>query len=201
MTQVPDDAAPSTVFRPDPRVDLDDLVAFLNTQDPRTGRDRLADASRSSRWLRAHHLLMPEESLPELDVPRLRRFREVVRSLVAATHTGWLDDAGLDAVQRACARIRYRIGFGADGAPRLEAVAKGADAVMGRLLLVVLQARATGSWSRVKTCRNPACRKLFIDTSRNRSRSWCAMTRCGNQAKARTFRRRRSTARGGPSPQ
>ncbi|MBD8663615.1 CGNR zinc finger domain-containing protein [Rhizobium sp. CFBP 8752] len=49
--------------------------------------------------------------------------------------------------------------------------------------------------SRLKSCRN--CGWLFIDRSRNRSRSWCDMTVCGNRVKAnRHYRRSRG---GGPS--
>ncbi|HAT18121.1 MAG TPA: hypothetical protein DCS76_10030 [Gemmatimonadetes bacterium] len=34
------------------------------------------------------------------------------------------------------------------------------------------------------------CLWLFIDKSRNRSRRWCDMADCGNQAKVRRFRER-----------
>ena len=34
------------------------------------------------------------------------------------------------------------------------------------------------------------CLCLFIDKSRNRSRRWCDMADCGNQAKVRRFRER-----------
>jgi predicted RNA-binding Zn ribbon-like protein len=36
---------------------------------------------------------------------------------------------------------------------------------------------------RLKIC--PNCEWLFVDKSKNRSRSWCDMTVCGNRAKAR----------------
>lgn len=43
---------------------------------------------------------------------------------------------------------------------------------------------------RLKIC--PNCRWLFIDRSRNRSRTWCDMAVCGNRVKAnRHYRRRR----------
>lgn len=34
------------------------------------------------------------------------------------------------------------------------------------------------------------CGWLFIEASRNRSRRWCAMSDCGNRAKARRYRHR-----------
>lgn len=40
---------------------------------------------------------------------------------------------------------------------------------------------------KVKECGDKACRWLFLDSSRNQSRRWCAMKDCGNRAKARRF--------------
>jgi predicted RNA-binding Zn ribbon-like protein len=50
---------------------------------------------------------------------------------------------------------------------------------------------ADGSWSRVKACQNDTCRWLFVDGSRNRSRTWCTMAICGSRMKSRAYRARR----------
>lgn len=48
---------------------------------------------------------------------------------------------------------------------------------------------------RVRECADDrGCGDLFIDTSRNRSRRWCAMRDCGNRAKVRRHRRRKRSA-------
>lgn len=39
--------------------------------------------------------------------------------------------------------------------------------------------------ARVRECAGAGCSWLFLDTSRNRTRRWCSMDDCGNQAKAR----------------
>ena len=39
----------------------------------------------------------------------------------------------------------------------------------------------------IKTCADPACGWLFLDTSRNKRRRWCDMQDCGNRAKASRF--------------
>jgi predicted RNA-binding Zn ribbon-like protein len=44
---------------------------------------------------------------------------------------------------------------------------------------------------RTGECQNPTCGWLFLDTSKNHSRRWCDMNDCGNQAKARSFYRRK----------
>lgn len=46
---------------------------------------------------------------------------------------------------------------------------------------LLLGARA----DRVRQCDNPACGWLFLDDSKSGNRRWCAMTACGNRAKAR----------------
>jgi len=43
---------------------------------------------------------------------------------------------------------------------------------------------------RVGVCPGEGCGWLFFDTSKNRSRRWCAMEDCGNRAKARRHYRR-----------
>jgi predicted RNA-binding Zn ribbon-like protein len=39
----------------------------------------------------------------------------------------------------------------------------------------------------IKSCADPACGWLFLDTSRNKRRRWCDMRDCGNRAKASRF--------------
>jgi predicted RNA-binding Zn ribbon-like protein len=49
--------------------------------------------------------------------------------------------------------------------------------------------------TRTRECGGPACTWLFMDTSKNRSRRWCAMKGCGNRAKSRRhYERKRSGA-------
>jgi predicted RNA-binding Zn ribbon-like protein len=51
--------------------------------------------------------------------------------------------------------------------------------------------------SRLRTCANPRCRWVFLDTTRNRARRWCVMAVCGNRAKVRRHRQRtRAAGRG-----
>lgn len=43
----------------------------------------------------------------------------------------------------------------------------------------------SGDLPRLRKCSGRTCAWLFMDTTRNGSRRWCAMTVCGNRAKAR----------------
>lgn len=49
---------------------------------------------------------------------------------------------------------------------------------------------ASHETERLKVC--PNCEWLFIDRSKNRSRTWCDMAVCGNRAKARLHYRRKT---------
>lgn len=40
----------------------------------------------------------------------------------------------------------------------------------------------------IRACADPACRWLFLDTSKNHTRRWCDMKICGNRMKARRFK-------------
>jgi predicted RNA-binding Zn ribbon-like protein len=72
---------------------------------------------------------------------------------------------------------------------RLAPTAPGLDA----LLFAIAESFATflveGDPTRLKTCENPDCRWVFHDTSRSRTRRWCADS-CGNLMKVRAFRRK-----------
>jgi len=50
--------------------------------------------------------------------------------------------------------------------------------------------------SAVHECESETCSWLFLDRTRNHSRRWCDMGDCGNRAKAKRFRQRRSAAAG-----
>lgn len=54
--------------------------------------------------------------------------------------------------------------------------------------------------SRVRECAAPDCTYIYADTSRNGSRRWCAMERCGSRAKAHAYYSRHRAA-GLPPPQ
>ena len=94
-------------------------------------------------------------------------------------------------IDRAARRAGLHVRFRLDG-PRAEASATGVDAALGHLLAIVAAAMADGTWSRLKACRADDCQWVFFDHAKNHSRTWCSMAVCGNRAKARAYRSRRS---------
>jgi predicted RNA-binding Zn ribbon-like protein len=157
---------------------------FVNTADLDQGTDALAEPDGANAWLAANGMA------PELDAAgreRIVAVREAIRALLLANHGGEPDARAVAALDRAAA---ITVAFDATGAAHLEPARGGADGVVARLLGIVAQAQAEGTWPRLKACRNDSCHWAFYDRSRNRSRTWCAMSVCGNRAKARSYRAR-----------
>ena len=84
--------------------------------------------------------------------------------------------------------------FHAGGASTLEPEARGVDAALGRIVAIVAQSMAEGTWTRLKACLADDCQWAFYDHTRNHSGRWCNMAVCGNRTKVRAFRARQSEA-------
>jgi predicted RNA-binding Zn ribbon-like protein len=154
--------------------DLATLESFVNTADLNAGTDALTDTAGLARWAARAGL---GDSFDEADRERLVAFREALRQVLLGHPT-----EGLTA--------SMRVVLEPDGTARLEPAAGGADGVIGALLAIVARAQADGTWSRMKACAAEDCHWAFYDRSRNRSRTWCSMSECGNRAKARSYRAR-----------
>ena len=162
-------------------VDLEDRIELFTT--PAGLRDWLVDAD----------LIAADTVLTESDLARAIVLREALRDLLAA-HTGH------EIVPDAPDRLRSALG-GAALAPDLDTTGAitlvpsgtGLDRAIATLVAIVHTASIDGTWARLKTCHNHACRWAFYDASRNRSGSWCAMGICGSRHKARAWRRRHAS--------
>ena len=117
-------------------------------------------------------------------------FREALRRLLLANHDGDADPEAIAALDGAARDARLVVAFAPDGTARLAPAEGGADGVLAALLGIVARAQAEGTWSRMKACPADTCQWAFYDRSRNRSRTWCSMSECGNRAKARSYRAR-----------
>jgi predicted RNA-binding Zn ribbon-like protein len=167
---------------------LELVRAFVNTDDPDAG-DALASPDAAAAWLLETGLL-PPAALDTESLARLRAARAAFARLLAGNGDGRAQaQTGLDAV---AAGVRLRAVAREGGGLGLAPVGDGVEAAIGRLLVVAVTATANGTWERLKACRDPSCRWAFYDRSRNRSRAWCDMATCGNRAKVRAYRRRRS---------
>ncbi|POM24423.1 CGNR zinc finger [Actinomadura rubteroloni] len=163
------------------------LRDFVNTLDAETGTDELAAPDRLTAWLRSQNLLPPGTAAGPADLRTAVALREGLRDALRAHHDGAAPGRGLDAV---LAGLPLRVAVPGDADPVLVPVGDGAATALARLAAAVMAAVAGGTWQRLKIC--PACAWAFLDTSRNRSRTWCSMRVCGNRTKTRAYRARRA---------
>ncbi|MGN9909600.1 CGNR zinc finger domain-containing protein [Phytohabitans sp. LJ34] len=171
---------------------LDQVRDFLNTwevpNDTRVPVDHLeALVSTPERWARAFPDL-PRAA--RADLADLRALRADLRAVLGHTHPVGLGDR----------LARHDLVVTLREPPHEPAVLirPARPSAAGDLLAAAVNAVAAGRWHRLKAC--PDCQWVFYDTSRNASRTWCAMTPggpagrgCGGIAKTRAYRARSRT--------
>ncbi|WP_305783193.1 CGNR zinc finger domain-containing protein [Symbioplanes lichenis] len=159
--------------------DLRLVQELLNTAAKDDGRDPdlLDAAALTAQWLRAYGIAGDSPGVSDL-----RTLRDALREALLAGD----DHAGTPRVTASA-----RLVLDAGGAVTTEAPDSLA-ALAGRVLLAVRDAQLAGTWSRMKLCRNPACRVAFWDSSRNTSGVWHDVRTCGNVANLRKSRARRA---------
>ena len=114
--------------------------------------------------------------------------REGLRELLLANNGGPLDPP--PSPRSSAAARRWPSRSDADGRPGSSPSATASDAALGRLLAIVAEAQAGGHLEPHEGLPAEDCHWAFYDSSRNRSRTWCSMSVCGNRAKARSYRAR-----------
>ena len=171
------------------------VQALVNTVELPTGPDRLAEPGDARPWLIDNGLLAPGVDPTGDDLQLLREVREALRAVLvhngggpAPTESEWKP---LHAVAAGGA---VRVEIDADGGVALTAAGDSVAERLVRLLLIMRDAQADGSWARLKVCANDECRWAFYDRSRNHGGTWCEMSACGNRLKNREFRARRKKA-------
>ena len=170
---------------------LETVRRFVNTYDAETGIDEIADAAALGAWLSAAGLADPFGP-GEADVARAAAMREALRALLFANNGAEPDPAAHERLNAALAGSSLEVRFEAGGA-KLVPGGSGMDAALATLGAIVREAMQDGTWPRLKACPADDCQWAFYDRSRNRSRTWCQMDLCGNRAKVRAFRERKSS--------
>jgi predicted RNA-binding Zn ribbon-like protein len=163
---------------------------FLNTVDLEDDLEVFTSPAALGEWLVTARLISPGTTLTVDDLHRAIAFREALRDLLAA-HTGHpVPGDAADRFRTALGAATLGGAVDASGGISLVPRASGLDGALATLLATIHTASVDGTWQRLKTCHNHACRWAFYDASRNRSGTWCAMGICGSRNKARTWRRR-----------
>lgn len=173
-----------------PEADL--LVAFVNTRDIDEGTDAIGDSAALERWLASSAAGIDDAAIDADGHRRVLALRESLRALLRANNGGEAAEGELAPLRNAVEEARYSASLGPGGELRIDPDGSGADAFEARMLLAIERLQGAGEWSRLKACSAGDCQWAFVDSSRNRSRTWCSMEVCGNRSKTRRYRSRRS---------
>jgi predicted RNA-binding Zn ribbon-like protein len=175
--------------------ELERVRRFINTRQVGHGTDLLSDTNGLAEWFVGEGLAPGKVRATRADLTRAIELREALRAVLTAHNLGESAPAEASATLEAIARrARLRLHFEDDGGASLVPDAAGVDGALGRLLAIVHDSIAQGTWSRLKACRDDSCAWAFYDHTKNRSGAWCSMERCGNRAKARAHRKRHAPA-------
>ncbi|MFB4311033.1 CGNR zinc finger domain-containing protein [Actinomadura sp. GTD37] len=167
------------------------LTDFVNTLDVDSGADGISTPAGLAGWLAGRGLAPAAAAAGDADVRVAAALREGLREAMSAHHgpegAGFPDD-----LEDALAALPLRITL---AGPRpalvpLDPPGTAADG-LARVAAAIMDSAAAGTWPRLKVCQEDTCRWAFLDTSKNRSRSWCSMRVCGNRTKTRAYRARR----------
>ncbi|MEW9532270.1 CGNR zinc finger domain-containing protein [Microbispora sp. NPDC049125] len=173
------------------------LRDFVNTYDVESDADELASPAELSVWLRERGLTGDGDRAFDDDLALAARLREGLRLALLRNHDGGPYETPED-LGVALAALPVRVTL-TGGVPGLEPAASGVAGGLARIAAAISVAHTDGTWPRLKVCAESTCQWAFIDSSKNRSRSWCSMRVCGNRTKTRAYRARRQ-AEGTPSP-
>jgi predicted RNA-binding Zn ribbon-like protein len=169
-----------------------DLVCdFVNTYDVESDSDTVPSPSALAAWLHKRDLIGPDDTARDEDLAVAVGLRETLRAALRHNHDHDHDPES----PHTFPAFPLRVVLTADG-PVLEPVDAGVPGGLARIAAAVMSVRADGMWPRLKVCTESTCQWAFIDSSKNRSRSWCSMKVCGNRTKTRAYRARRQAETG-----
>jgi predicted RNA-binding Zn ribbon-like protein len=179
--------------------ELERVRQFVNTREIGHVTDRIDGPRALAAWLEEQRLALPGIRATRADVANAHALREALRAMLVAHNEGPRPSATEDAcrvLDEAARRAQLRLRFTGDGGASLTPQAGGVSGALGRLVAIVHDSIAQGTWSRLKACREHECEWAFYDHTKNRSGAWCSMETCGNRAKARSFRERHTAPAG-----
>jgi predicted RNA-binding Zn ribbon-like protein len=170
------------------------VADFVNTKV--FEEDRIATTGALEQWLVAHNWLTAGAAVSEPDLRAALGLREGIRALLIANSGEGMPAGGMESLNAIASGLPLRLRLDNSGRFSLGSTVMGVPLVLATLLSYVYDAMIDGTWSRLKACRNQACRWAIYDHSKNRSRAWCEMAVCGNRSKVRTYQQRRRASSG-----
>lgn len=174
-------------------------VDLVNTYDPETGADEMTEPDDLRRFLLAHRdsYLRP---ITDADLEAVRNLRRRLRfaftsgdlDAVVGLLNGLLTEANAVPQLTAHDAEPLHLHYAPYEASLVNHIA--AESAMGLATVV-----RDGGLERLAVCAATGCSRVFVDTSRNRSRRYCDPGTCGNRTNVAAYRaRQRAGAPSGP---
>ena len=166
---------------------------LLNTRYGQRSRlhDVWPDRDAMEDWLRDQNLISSGSVVTEGDFRRAVALRESLRQLLRRPDADVPTEEALSTIRGMAPHLLLKVQLVSTAETRLEPESEGVDGFLARVLAEVYTAMATGTWTRLKICRNSACSRAFYDKSRNHSGVWCSSSLCGNRMHALAYRQQR----------
>lgn len=178
--------------------DVETVLGFANTHASAFDRpERFADAVGLSDWLTEHDFTEAATDVTAADAVAVRELRDaLVTVLLGHSDDPHTSVAALEAAEELLRRtaLRHPLVTVVDrSGAHLVPAQRGLSGALGSILAAMTELALTGSWHRLKACRNPRCHFAFYDHSRNTSGAYCGTT-CSTQVAMRNYRERRRAA-------
>lgn len=174
------------------------ILDFCNTriEHAEKSEDRIKDKKSAEEALLQFFQLKLNLSAAQL--ARLLDLRKMLRAYFQISVTTHQDPIQIKKLNKVLNQLKLNLTVQEDLSLRLHAPGK-TVLLEGLILDAFYRLVLTTDPKKIKKCKNPNCSHLFLDNSKNNSRSWCSMRSCGNIIKARRFyRKSRSTQKAGP---
>jgi predicted RNA-binding Zn ribbon-like protein len=163
-----------------------------------SGDDLLTEPADIGRWLAEAGYGPPEREPGSRDLERVRALRGALRDAFVRRDPETVADVVGDWLQETPGRLAVdRTSLRPNFCPEVSTC----RCLLVPVLLDALDL-ARDDIPRVRECAAEKCPYIYLDTSRNGSRRWCSMERCGSRAKAHNYyARRRAAANPGQQPE
>jgi predicted RNA-binding Zn ribbon-like protein len=171
-------------------------VGLVNTWDElEDPPEIIRDVPQIARWLRLHDEPGVDEIAERLtpaDLERLKRARPRLRAAFEARSERKAVDVLNELLRetKAVPQLSSETGRWEYAVPS----GRASDAIVALSAMGLLEAMRDGAWRRFGICHGDPCRCVYVDRSKNRSRTYCSQA-CADRLNAAAYRRRKAARR------
>lgn len=171
---------------------LDTLTLLVNSCPPASEVDELSDLASIQRFIKAR-TITEVEKLTSFEISQLHLVRNQFRAIFTAPD----DKSKIELVNRvlSSARISPRLvehdhlGIHFHYFPPYASLSEHLTADCSMALAALID---SGGVNRLRVCTGKNCSRVFVDYSRNASRTYCSSRTCGARVHAAAYRKRKS---------